>query len=680
MSKKLNALRKEFATKLEKLECAKKQLKKEFVGIDRTIDQIIENVRAWYTMNEIQEKPAVINLWGLTGVGKTSLVLRLMELLEFKDQTYRIDLGEKKGDLSLGNTISELGENKDNEPLVIMLDEFQHSRTIRGPFREETEHDENRLLWELIDSGKITYLDYQRRLWSFEELVSKLKKLLSLGVEVSDGLVKNGRKLYELEIPSFYEEEKEFPFFPATEYETLIDIAGKHLNIELRMDLMDRLFNMNGKETIAFLEKAIFYAKRPQTKNFSHSLIFVLGNIDEAYTMSKSYNADISADEFHRLSLKITLPKMKMALRSRFRDEQIARLGNIHVIYPALNKAAYEELIRMELDKMSERMKALYDLSLKYDDKLVSAVYKEGVFPSQGARPIFTTIHQLVKSKLGIYLNEILMRNADVDALFLTIENNKLKCMFLQNGNALFSCAQQIQSDLEKLRVSKKDDVQAITAVHEAGHAVLTMALLDRIPEAVVSVTSVPNSEGFIYSRDKKRYLSKKELVPKTAVFLGGLVAEEIIFGKKNITAGSSSDIDGATNLLTTMLKKEGMDDLPVSYAMSSVEESSFIHDSAKIEQRVKELMAEARELARETLLFEKQLLLAIAEQLSVRSRIDKKELTELRSLHMKGGHNIAIPQNHYRKMLSDSISEQQQAEMNATILLKQNGGKNKAS
>ena len=168
MSKQLQALRKDFIGKVEKLEEAKEILKKEFIGIDNTIDEVVDNVRSWYTMSSIQDKPAVINLWGLTGVGKTSMVTRLMEIINFNDKTFRLDLGEKEGNMSFRNSLSDLCENQDDAPIVIMLDEFQHARTLEGPFRTEISNDKNRMVWELIDSGKVTYIDWKRGLWGFE--------------------------------------------------------------------------------------------------------------------------------------------------------------------------------------------------------------------------------------------------------------------------------------------------------------------------------------------------------------------------------------------------------------------------------------------------------------------------------------------------------------------------------
>src|SRR5690606_19938081 len=59
-------------------------------------------------------------------------------------------------------------------------------------------------------------------------------------------------------------------------------------------------------------------ATRPATKtlDLSKSLIFVLGNLDEAYGMSRNLNPDISADEFHEATSRITIADIKRALKA----------------------------------------------------------------------------------------------------------------------------------------------------------------------------------------------------------------------------------------------------------------------------------------------------------------------------------------------------------------------------
>ena len=186
----------DFLNKQAVLDNARKILKQEFIGINEIIDEIIDNVSSWFFLPDLQEKPVVVNLWGLTGVGKTSLVNRLVELLDFEDSFYRFDLGEKEGSFSFRDSLDELCENNDSSPVIIALDEIQHSRTVSGPFRQEVDNDKNRMIWEMIDSGRIQYVEWKRGLWSFEDLIYKLLHLLKAGVEVEKGVVVNNIELY----------------------------------------------------------------------------------------------------------------------------------------------------------------------------------------------------------------------------------------------------------------------------------------------------------------------------------------------------------------------------------------------------------------------------------------------------------------------------------------------------
>ena len=66
-------------------------LKTEFIGIDKQIDEIMDNVRTWYIYPQLQVRPLVVNLFGMSGIGKTSLVKRISQLLDIeKDYVYLI--------------------------------------------------------------------------------------------------------------------------------------------------------------------------------------------------------------------------------------------------------------------------------------------------------------------------------------------------------------------------------------------------------------------------------------------------------------------------------------------------------------------------------------------------------------------------------------------------------------
>lgn len=57
-------------TKEKLIDNAVATLKKEFVGIDKQIDSIMDNLRTWFLFPELQSRPLVISIWGLTGTGR----------------------------------------------------------------------------------------------------------------------------------------------------------------------------------------------------------------------------------------------------------------------------------------------------------------------------------------------------------------------------------------------------------------------------------------------------------------------------------------------------------------------------------------------------------------------------------------------------------------------------------
>ena len=70
------------------------QLKTEFVGLDSIIDQFGTSIHAWYVTPEIITRPTIVSVWGMTGTGKTSVVKRLIELLNLNEYLLSFDCGE----------------------------------------------------------------------------------------------------------------------------------------------------------------------------------------------------------------------------------------------------------------------------------------------------------------------------------------------------------------------------------------------------------------------------------------------------------------------------------------------------------------------------------------------------------------------------------------------------------
>jgi hypothetical protein len=637
MDTKLKSLKQDFILKSEILENARIELKKEFVGLDAIIDEIIEVVSTWYTLNVIQDKPLIVNLWGLTGTGKTALVNRLTELLQIENSYYRFDLGEKTGFNSFQNKISDLCENKEDSPIIIALDEFQHARTVKGSFREELENDVNRKVWDLIDSGKVNFFSWNGSLWTLESNINKMNYQLRLGkIDVQKGEVTLNPEQFCKEMGYTFDQKEPTLFVPESLYEDILEIIGNELKIKLESELKTFLLSLNGEKTIQFLEKVIKLGQRPSIKHFTKSLVFVLGNIDEAYTMSGDFSADIDADEFHKQSLKIKIPKIKAVLRSRFRDEQIARLGNIHLIYPALNKVAYMRIIEMEIQKTLATLNQNLNIACSFDESLMQTIYEEGVYPVQGVRPVFTTIQHLLKSKLSYFVMHLIKSEDTISNMHFSVHTDELICHYQHNENTIFIQSSKLALNLRKLRKNRKDELQTVVAVHESGHTVLYGALMNKIPENVYSVTSDNETNGFVYANLDRKIFAKKDLLPYAACLLGGIVAEELVFGEQHKTTGSSSDIEKVTDFVISKLKTQGFGDQTIRFANFNHHDADYFHAIDDIEKQAFEIVKEAKALALETLNKEKELLLVLANFLSNNSSIEKNQLASMFNTYAK--------------------------------------------
>ena len=627
------------------LEEATVQLKKEFVGIDGVIDQIASTINSWFFFPEMQERPVIINLWGLTGIGKTSLIKRMTELIGFTEYYFRFDLGECSGRYyDIQDSFKDIYENCNGEPFIVGLDEFQLARTINED-QEEIDRASIRSVWDLLDSGKFDVVDFEYNMNWFNKLIKKLDIALTKGVEVENGIVianvdvfndtvNSGEKPDEDEP----EDKKEHVYFVSDEHLNTIFSLVDHLFL-MKNDLRNKLDEMDGDQTIDYLIYLYKASLKPKTVDCSKALIFVMGNLDEVYTMSRNFNPDMNANEFHRQSTEITITEVKQALLSRFRSEQIARLGNNHIIYPAFDEQSFYDIIRLELDKVKQKVVDTYGINLKFDKHAERLIYEEGVYPTQGTRPLFTTIHQIVNTRLGKILNEIYLNGYDADTVVFSV-NEKASV----KDNAVIRIRfQKIEADvheitdlqvltLGKLRQEKQNDEQAIVAVHESGHAILSSVLMKTIPDAVFSITADSASNGFVLSYPQWNYISKKEIINRLAVLLGGFVAERIIFGEENVTIGSSSDLSKATQLAVHVLYSCGMGSVKASFGNENLNEAPkiiFDNCSETVNKEAKELLVRAETLAEQALKKQKRLLIKMADYLSDKRSLNKEQVKD---------------------------------------------------
>ena len=155
-----------------------------------------------------------------------------------------------------------------------------------------------------------------------------------------------------------------------------------------------------------------------------------------------------------------------------------------------------------------------------------------------------------------------------------------------------------------------------LTAYHEAGHALVGIFTPGNDP--LHKVTIIPRGRALgvtmnLPERDKYSE-TKTEMKAKLAMIFGGRVAEELIFGKENITSGASNDILQATQRARAMVVEWGMSDAlgPLRYSeneedvflgRSVTQRKSMSDETAKlIDQEIRKFIDNAESHARKIL------------------------------------------------------------------------------
>ena len=134
-----------------------------------------------------------------------------------------------------------------------------------------------------------------------------------------------------------------------------------------------------------------------------------------------------------------------------------------------------------------------------------------------------------------------------------------------------------------------------LTAYHEAGHAILALNVPSADPLHKATIIPRGRALGMVMQLPEgDRYsMSYKYMISRLAIMMGGRVAEEIKFGKENITSGASSDIDQATKLARAMVTRWGFSDKLGHVSYGDNQEEVFLGHSVARTQNVSEETAQ---------------------------------------------------------------------------------------
>ncbi len=310
----------------------------------------------------------------------------------------------------------------------------------------------------------------------------------------------------------------------------------------------------------------------------------------------------------------------------------------------------------VEMDGFSTNMGIIIIAATNRPDVLDPALLRPGRFDRQitinlpdvrGREEILKVHARNKKLDPKIKLNEFANRipgfsGADIEnllneAALLAARDNRTMIAEQDMDEAIDRVMMGPAKKSRKYSVNEKN----VVAYHEAGHAVIGIKLEDA--NVVQKVTIIPRGTAGGYNLmvplEEKFLETKKSLIARITSYLGGRVAEEIVF--ETVTTGAYNDFQIATRIARSMVTEYGMSDLgPIQYESSGgnvflgrdyFKEKNFSDQVAhEIDKEVRHIITTCFDKARHIITENRDLLDLIAKYLVEVETLTKADIDEI--------------------------------------------------
>ena len=202
----------------------------------------------------------------------------------------------------------------------------------------------------------------------------------------------------------------------------------------------------------------------------------------------------------------------------------------------------------------------------------------------------------------------------------------------------------KVMMGAERRSMVMSEDEKKLTAYHEAGHALVAMIVPKSDPVHKATIIPRGRALGMVMQLPEGDRLSMSyvQMTSRLAIMMGGRIAEELTFGKLNVTSGAQSDIEQATRLARAMVTRWGYSETLGTVSYGENQEEIFLGHSVsrtqnisedtaqKIDEEVKRLVSEGLATARKLLTTKKKDLETLAQGLLEYETLSGEEIKDL--------------------------------------------------
>ncbi|KAG4130965.1 hypothetical protein ERO13_D09G178600v2 [Gossypium hirsutum] len=189
----------------------------------------------------------------------------------------------------------------------------------------------------------------------------------------------------------------------------------------------------------------------------------------------------------------------------------------------------------------------------------------------------------------------------------------------------------------ERKTMFLSEESKKLTAYHESGHAIVAFNTEGAHPIHKATIMPRGSALGMVTQlpSDDETSISKKQLLARLDVCMGGRVAEELIFGQDHVTTGARSDLQTATELAKYMVSNCGMSD---AIGPVNIKERPSSEMQSRIDAEVVKLLREAYDRVTTLLKKHEKALHALANALLEYETLSAEEIKRILLPHREGG------------------------------------------